>query len=55
MKEVSYGIHAFVMQFRSKEDHSLLDGVIIGDVGPKNGLDLIDNGFLMFDNVRVPS
>ena len=54
MKAVSYGIHPFVVQFRSKDDHKLLDGVIIGDVGPKNGIDLIDNGYLMFNNVSIP-
>lgn len=55
VKEVPYGIHPFVVQFRSKDDHKLLDGVVIGDVGPKNGIDLIDNGYLIFNDVRVPS
>jgi acyl-CoA oxidase len=27
---------------------------VIGDCGPKNGLNGIDNGFLIFKNVKVP-
>lgn len=27
---------------------------MIGDCGPKNGLNGIDNGFLIFKNVKVP-
>lgn len=30
------------------------NGIIIGDCGPKNGLNGIDNGFLVFKDVRVP-
>lgn len=31
-----------------------LPGVIIGDCGKKVGCDAIDNGFLLFDHVRIP-
>jgi len=32
----------------------LLPGVLIGDCGTKNGLNGIDNGFILFDQVRIP-
>jgi len=31
-----------------------MSGVILGDCGKKNGLDAIDNGFIIFENYRVP-
>ena len=34
--------------------HKLLPGVLIGDCGPKNGCNIIDNGFILLDRVRVP-
>ena len=37
-----------------KKSHKLLPGVLIGDCGPKNGCNSIDNGFMLFDNVRIP-
>ena len=35
--EKNYGPHAFVVPLRSKNDHQLLPGVIVGDCGDKNG------------------
>ena len=29
-------------------------GITIGDIGPKFGFNGVDNGFLMFDHVRIP-
>lgn len=31
-----------------------MPGITIGDCGRKQGLDGIDNGFILFDNVRIP-
>lgn len=31
-----------------------MPGVTIGDCGPKNGFEGIDNGWLMFKNVKIP-
>ena len=31
-----------------------LPGVIVGDMGPKLGLNGVDNGFVTFNNVRIP-
>ena len=48
----SEGVHAFVVPIR--EGGSVLDGVRVGDDGPKIGLNGVDNGRLWFDGVRVP-
>ncbi|KAH3748665.1 hypothetical protein DPMN_183113 [Dreissena polymorpha] len=50
----NHGIHAFVVQIRSLEDHRPLPGITVGDIGNKLGYEGMDNGFLMFNNVRVP-
>jgi acyl-CoA oxidase len=50
----NYGIHAFVTPLRCPKTHKVFAGVIIGDCGPKTGLNAIDNGFIMFDNYRIP-
>ena len=42
------------MPIRNKETHLPLPGVILGDCGKKEGLDTVDNGFLIFNNVRIP-
>jgi acyl-CoA oxidase len=34
--------------------HLPLPGVTIGDCGKKNGLNGVDNGFIIFKNVRIP-
>ena len=39
---------------RSRENHQAFPGVHVGDVGAKLGYNLTDNGFLKFDNYRVP-
>jgi acyl-CoA oxidase len=51
---VDRGIHNFLVPLRSMKDHSLLKGVTTGDIGPKIGYNLMDNGFATFDNVTVP-
>jgi len=50
----NYGVHGFIVPIRDKQNHTLLPGVIVGDCGLKVGLNAIDNGFLIFKNVRVP-
>jgi acyl-CoA oxidase len=51
---VDRGIHNFLVPLRSMRDHKLLKGVSTGDIGPKIGYNLMDNGFATFDNVMVP-
>lgn len=48
------GIHNFLVPLRSMEDHTLLPGVVTGDIGPKIGLNNYDNGFARFENVKIP-
>jgi len=52
--KIDRGVHNFLVQTRSMKDHSLMPGVICGDIGPKIGLNNMDNGFARFDNVVVP-
>ncbi|XP_046845069.1 peroxisomal acyl-coenzyme A oxidase 1-like isoform X2 [Xenia sp. Carnegie-2017] len=49
-----HGIHPFVVQIRSLEDHSVLPGIKLGHIGPKMGYATIDNGFLCFNHVHIP-
>lgn len=51
---VNHGVHAYVVPLRDSQTHKLLPGVLIGDCGPKSGLNGIDNGFIMFDRHRIP-
>ncbi|CAK9217123.1 unnamed protein product [Sphagnum troendelagicum] len=52
-----YGVHAFIVQIRSLEDHTPLPNVTVGDIGVKfgnGGYNSMDNGLLRFDHVRIP-
>ncbi|XP_062520346.1 peroxisomal acyl-coenzyme A oxidase 1-like isoform X2 [Corticium candelabrum] len=49
-----HGIHPFIVQLRSLEDHVPLEGITVGDIGPKMGYATSDNGFLQLTNVRIP-
>ncbi|EPB69218.1 acyl-CoA dehydrogenase, middle domain protein [Ancylostoma ceylanicum] len=48
------GPHPFIVQLRDLETHMPLRGVRVGDIGPKFGFNSSDNGFLLFDNYRIP-
>lgn len=50
----NYGVHGFLVQIRDRRNHLLMPGIQVGDCGPKVGLDGIDNGWLLYKNVRVP-
>jgi len=49
----SHGVHAVMVPVRDEHGQAL-PGVALGDHGPKGGLAGVDNGTLMFDQVRVP-
>jgi acyl-CoA oxidase len=53
-QKVDRGMHNFLVPLRSMNDHSLLPGVKTGDIGPKIGYNVMDNGFASFDNVVIP-
>ncbi|KAK4496499.1 hypothetical protein PRZ48_012479 [Zasmidium cellare] len=50
----SYGPHPFVVQIRDLKTHELLPNINAGDIGPKFGYNTMDNGFLLFNHVKVP-
>ncbi|RCH97894.1 acyl-coenzyme A oxidase [Rhizopus stolonifer] len=52
----SYGPHLFIVPIRSPLDLKPCKGVQIGDIGPKayGGFSTVDNGFALFDHVRIP-
>ena len=50
----SYGVNAFLVQTRCLKTWQPVQGVEMGDVGPKYGYNTKDNGFLLFRNVRIP-
>lgn len=47
IKGKSYGPHPFVVAIRDPVSHEVLKGIIIGDCGPKNGINCIDNGYII--------
>lgn len=49
-----YGVHVYLVPLRDSITHNVLPGITIGDCGPKNGVNEVDNGFILFDNVRIP-
>ncbi|KAM0061445.1 putative acyl-CoA oxidase, acyl-CoA dehydrogenase/oxidase and middle domain superfamily [Helianthus debilis subsp. tardiflorus] len=52
-----HGVHGFIVQLRSLDDHSPLAGITVGDIGMKFGngaYNTMDNGVLRFDHVRIP-
>ncbi|KAH6884426.1 hypothetical protein B0T10DRAFT_493180 [Thelonectria olida] len=50
----SYGPHPFVVQIRDLKTHEPLPDIHVGDIGPKFGYNTMDNGFLLFNHVKVP-
>jgi alkylation response protein AidB-like acyl-CoA dehydrogenase len=54
LKGRNYGPHPFMVQLRSLVDHRPLPRIILGDLGPKQGYNSMDNGFALFDRVRIP-
>ncbi|TDW60655.1 acyl-coenzyme A oxidase [Kribbella pratensis] len=49
----SHGVHCLLVPIRA-EDGTPLPGVRLSDCGPKLGLNGVDNGRIVFDQVRVP-
>lgn len=51
---VCHGIHPFIVQLRDEETHKPMPGIKIGEIGTKLGMNATNNGYLGFDNVRIP-
>ena len=54
VKGKRYGVQTFVVPIRDPVTHLPLKGITVGDIGPKMGYTVKDNGYLKFDNVRIP-
>ena len=50
----TYGPHPFVVHIRDMKSHEPLEGVHVGDIGPKFGYNTMDNGYLLFNNYKIP-
>ncbi|KAM3131284.1 hypothetical protein pb186bvf_016602 [Paramecium bursaria] len=50
----NYGVQTFLVQLRDIETHLPLPGILLGDVGAKYGYNTKDNGYLRFNNFRIP-
>ncbi|GMT02810.1 hypothetical protein PENTCL1PPCAC_24984, partial [Pristionchus entomophagus] len=48
------GPHPFYVPLRDPDTHMPFKGVTLGDIGPKFGINGSDNGFLIFDQYRIP-
>uniref|UniRef100_A0A915D7C2 Acyl-coenzyme A oxidase n=1 Tax=Ditylenchus dipsaci TaxID=166011 RepID=A0A915D7C2_9BILA len=49
-----HGAHQFWVQIRDLDTHQPLPGIVVGDIGPKFGMNSNDNGFIRFNHVRIP-
>ncbi|XP_029640510.1 peroxisomal acyl-coenzyme A oxidase 3 [Octopus sinensis] len=51
---VNHGLHTFVVPIRDVHTMKALPGVLVGDMGHKISINGLDNGFVSFNNVRIP-
>ncbi len=47
------GIHSFIIQLRDVHTHRLLPGIEAGDIGPKHGGNVQDNGWLRLHKITI--
>lgn len=52
VRGVNHGLSAFIVPIRDPKTLLPYDGITVGDMGPKIGLDGLDNGFLLFKDYR---
>ena len=49
-----YGPNAFFIHIRDLKTHEPFEGVVVGEVGPKIGVNSIDHGYLILSQFRQP-
>ena len=54
VKGQNMGVNAFICRIRDDDNHAPLRGLEIGDIGPKYGYPNKDNGYMIFNNFRIP-
>ena len=54
VEDNDYGVLPFIVQLRDTDSFMPLKGIDLGDMGPKFGYPSKNNGWLSFDNVRIP-
>lgn len=52
---VNRGPHPFIVQIRDLKTHLPLEGIIVGDIGPKYGYAPMDNGFVSLSLLPLPT
>ncbi|XP_060528904.1 peroxisomal acyl-coenzyme A oxidase 3-like [Cylas formicarius] len=50
----NHGLHSFVVPVRDPKTLLPYPGLIVGDMGEKIGLNGVDNGFVIFNNYKIP-
>ncbi len=50
----NHGIQPFIVQIRDEETHKPMPGITLGDIGTKVGFGTVNNGFMAFNQVRIP-
>ncbi|XP_069704867.1 uncharacterized protein [Periplaneta americana] len=51
---VDHGLHGFVTPIRDPESLRPFQGIFVGDMGEKLGINGLDNGYAVFTNYRIP-
>lgn len=49
-----YGPHPFVVPIRDMKTHQPFPNIAVGDIGPKYGFNTMDNGYVLFNKVKIP-
>jgi alkylation response protein AidB-like acyl-CoA dehydrogenase len=53
VKGTNHGVHGFLIRIRD-DDGNIVPGMTIGDCGEKMGINSVDNGWALFDSMRIP-